>query len=266
MTDINTGYDVIVLGDHDTGQRMEMLSEKAAEQGAVIAQTFCFDPGEAAAQDDLSEVEAVVEALSRALVTRTDIWVPFPLQDLCREQHLRRLCLALQRHGLNLLMGPELTACPTDGGFNEIDAALRAEVRAVDDLDGAALAAAGARTLGDEIEAALAVAADHSGPPWATPDAPPLDEEDPRPPHYFGTGEVAAHFGKPNSWVDHGLRTRAFTYPDGSPIRPLKSGKYGRRRFTVPMVRSMAWSCYRRGTLNSAELLRLLAYLSRYEE
>ena len=94
---------------------------------------------------DLAEVEAVVAALSRAIGTRTDVWVPFPLQDLCREQHMRRLGLVLQRHGLNLLMGRELAPCSVDGGYNEIDMALRAEVRAVDSLDHAAMATAGVR-------------------------------------------------------------------------------------------------------------------------
>lgn len=64
----------------------------------------------------------------------------------------------MQRHGLNLRVGRELASCPTDGGYSEIDFALRSEVRAVDDLDNAALAAVGVRSLGREIERALATA------------------------------------------------------------------------------------------------------------
>ena len=114
---INTSNAVIVVGDRDTAQRAD-LAEKAAEQGAVIAEIYTFELGEAASHHDLAEVEAVVAALSRAIGTRTDVWVPFPLQDLCREQHIRRLSLVLQRHGLNLLMGRELAPCPVEGGYN----------------------------------------------------------------------------------------------------------------------------------------------------
>ena len=78
------------------------------------------------------------------------------MEDLGREQHVRRLSLVLQRHGLNLLMGQGLWPCPTTGGMNEADFALRREVQAVDDLDDAALAAVGFQTLGKEIELALA--------------------------------------------------------------------------------------------------------------
>ena len=63
MTDINTEYGVLVLGDSDTAGRMDMLADKAAEQGAVITQTYAFDPGEAANHEDLTCVGAVVEAL-----------------------------------------------------------------------------------------------------------------------------------------------------------------------------------------------------------
>ena len=147
---INTSYAVIVLGDHGTLE-VDDLAVKAAEQGAVITESFSFEPGEPAGEDDLTEVESVVTALSRAIATRADIWVPFPIADFGREEHLRRLSLVLQRHGLNMLMGRDLAPCTTDGGFNPIDFALRTEVRAVDGLDFAAIAGAGVNTLGAEI-------------------------------------------------------------------------------------------------------------------
>jgi hypothetical protein len=170
MTDINVGHAVLVIGDTDTVDRAELLAEQAAEKGLRIAQTFAFHPGEAASHDDLTEVDEVVAALSQAIVTRTDLWCPFPLQDLCREAHFRRLSLALQRHGLNLLMGPELEPSPTEGGYHEIDAALRKEVHAVDELDNAALASAGLRILGAEIEAALADVPEQPATSWAHDD------------------------------------------------------------------------------------------------
>lgn len=251
MTEINTGYDVYVLGDVDTSQRMEMLAEKAAEHGASITQTFAFAPGEAAEHDELTDVEAVVEALGRAIATRTNLWLPFWLQDLCREQHLRRLSLVLQRHGLALLIGQHLA--PVEGGINEIDAALRSEVRAVYALDDAAMAAAGMHTLGAEIEAALARAGEHSHTV--------VDLE----PRYVGTAEAAALLGKSRGWVSRGLREGAFRYADGSAVEPLRIGNGGRRRFSVPMLRAMAWSAYRRGSLNPQQLEEVLAELSRSE-
>ncbi|ORV09812.1 hypothetical protein [Mycobacterium celatum] len=150
---------VILLGDHDTVLRhRDDLSELAAHHGCAIEEAFSFSPGVPMASDDLTQVDAVVSALGRAIADRMDIWVPFLGPDLGREQHWRRLSLVLQRHGLNLRFGRELASCPTAGGSSEIDFALRREVQAVDGLDIAALAAVGAESLGREIELALVAA------------------------------------------------------------------------------------------------------------
>jgi len=143
-----------VLGDRDTGERLAMLASRAGECGVSIAEIHVFEKGAAGTRDDLAELDTVVAALSHALSAGCSIWLPFPL-DLLREEHIRRLSLVLQRHGLNLLLGRQLRPCPVHGGFNEVDAALRREVRAVDDLDRAAVAATGAQTLASEIEAVL---------------------------------------------------------------------------------------------------------------
>lgn len=253
MTEINTGYDVYVLGDVDTSERMEMLAEKAAEHGASITQTFAFAPGEAAEHDELTDVEAVVEALGRAITTRTNLWLPFWLQDLCREQHLRRLSLVLQRHGLDLLIGQHMAPCPVQGGINEVDAALRSEVRAVYALDDAAMAVAGMHTLGAEIEAALAQADEQ------------LDAVIHPKERYLSTAEAAALFGKSRGRVSRGLREGAFRYADGAAVEPIRIGNGGRHRFSVPMLRAMAWSAYRRGGLSPQQLEEVLAELSRSE-
>ena len=159
---INTSYAVIALGDEGTIRHFD-LAVRAAQQGAVVTETYGFESGEPAAHEDLTEVEAVVTALSRAIATHTDIWMPFPMDDLGREQHVRRVSLVLQRHGLNMLMGHDLQPCTMDGGFSPIDFALRMEVKAVDELGFAALASAGMRTLGAEIEVELT----HAGRPGA---------------------------------------------------------------------------------------------------
>ncbi|MEB3983561.1 hypothetical protein OQ968_20120 [Mycobacterium sp. 663a-19] len=134
------------------------MTEHAARQGCRIAEVFSFEPGEAAAADELTEIDAVMSALGRAIAGRMHIWVPFAGPDLGREQHWRRLSLVLQRHGLNLRVGRELDPCPVTGGYSEIDFALRREVQAVDELDNAVLAALGAESLSREIELGLVAA------------------------------------------------------------------------------------------------------------
>lgn len=154
MTQFTSDAEIIVLCGRDTAQRPD-LAEKAAEKGASIAETYTFETGDVASNDDLTQVSEVVTALKRAIETRRDVWAPFPAADIGREQHLRRLSLVLQRHGLDLLLGRELAASPTSGGFSAVDHALRVEVHAVDDLDQTVLAAAGVTMLGMEIERAL---------------------------------------------------------------------------------------------------------------
>ena len=85
MKGIHIDNAVLVICDDDTASRPDMLTEKAAEHGVRIAETFAFAQWEAASHEDLTEVAAVVEALGRAIATRRDLWCPFPLQDLCRE-------------------------------------------------------------------------------------------------------------------------------------------------------------------------------------
>jgi hypothetical protein len=290
---INTSYAVIVLGDHGTLE-VDDLAEKAAEQGAVIAETYSFEPGEPAGHDDLADVEAVVTALSRAIATGADLWVPFPLPDLGREEHLRRLSLVLQRHGLNMLMGRDLEPCTIDGGFSPIDFALRTEVRAVDGLDFAAIAGAGVRTLGAEIEMALREAGDQvserdecvhrrvDAPADETVDEPvyePTDEPADVAParsrrarrtqtsaegeKLYSTGDVARFFGKPVQWVYAAMRDNAFVRKDGTIIEPIRVGKGRHRRFTYTELDDMVLSCYRRGLITEDDYLTLLVALFR---
>ena len=272
---INTSCAVIVLGDHGT-MEVDDLAVKAAEQGAVIAESYSFEPGEPASSDDLAEVDAVVSALSRAIATRVDVWVPFPIADFGREEHLRRVSLVLQRHGLNMLMGRELEPCTTDGGFNPIDFALRAEVRAVDGLDFAVIAGAGVNSLAAEIERGFLEypPADEPGDhPDERGDHPhePADPPAPRRARavktpgqgerHYGTGEVARFFGRPIQWVNAALRNNDFVREDGSIIEPVRIGKGRRRRFSLTDLDEMLRSCYRRGLVTEDEYLSLIAAL-----
>lgn len=245
---------VLILGDTATEQQAEMFVIRAAEHGAIISGIFAFEVGEAAAADDLAEVEQVVAALSHAIATRRDIWMPYAREDLIREEHARRLCLVLQRHGLTLRVGPHLFACPTEGGPNAIDSALRHEVRAVDALDHAAVAAAGVQTLSTEIDVALANAGSASSAGSAEADV-----------AYFGTGDVARLFRKSQNWVRWALRNNVFVRKDGTPIKPVRVGESSRRKFTLPLLRDMAKAAYRRGILDEVELEGVLGELARVE-
>lgn len=258
---INTNYAVIVLGDEATVSHFD-LTERAALQGATVCATYSFVTGEPAAHDDLTEVETVVAALSRAIETRTDVWMPFAMEDLGREQHVRRFSLVLQRHGLNLLMGHDLEPCTMDGGFSPIDFALRAEVKAVDQLGFAALANAALRTLGAEIETELTKADRPVRPAPAVTCIPRRDEAE----KTYSAAEAARFFGRPVQWIYAGFRSGMFNRLDGSRIETVPAGKGRRRRFTLPMLRSMALSCHLRGGIDECELLDLLAVLARAEE
>lgn len=145
---------VVVLGDDETVRRCEQLTARGALRSTIVVAMFAFPLGAPASHDDLTEVEGVVAALARAISLRLPIWMPEPMADLRREQHYRRLSLVLQRHGLDLLVGHDLWPMPYTGGMNEIDYALRREVQAVDDLDRAALAAAGVESLERAVEQA----------------------------------------------------------------------------------------------------------------
>jgi hypothetical protein len=260
---INTSYAVIVLGDQETAALGD-LEEKAADKGAVITEIFSFNRGEAAAHDELMCVEPVISALSRAIKTGTDLWVPFPMSDLGREEHIRRASLVLQRHGLNMLMGEDLQPCTTDGGFNPSDFALRHEVKMVDELDHAVIASAGITTLEAEIARELNASSRHPVEPMMLDDCPPL-EPTAVGERFYSTSEVARFFGRSAQWVYWALRTGVFTQPDGTAIEPLRVGKSGRRRFTLPVLRDMARACYRRGIVSEDELLDLLSVLARAE-
>ena len=243
---------VLVLGDTATEQQAEMFAIRAAEHGVIISGIFAFEVGEAAAANDLADVEQVVAALSHAIATRRDIWLPYPREDLGREDHIRRVCLVLQRHGLTLRLGPNLFACPAEGGYSPIDQALRIEVQAVDALDHAVIAAAGVQTLSTEIDAALAAVPARNA--SADPDV-----------MYFGTADVARLFRKSQNWVRWALRNNVFIRKDGTPIEPVRLGKSSRRRFTVPLLHDMAKAAYRRGVLDEVELEAVLDELTRAE-
>lgn len=85
---------------------------------------------------------------------------------------------------------------------------------------------------------------------------------------FYSTIEAAQFFDKTNQWMYWGLRTEiggkpvepVFTYADGSPIVPERVGdpESGRRRFTLPIIKAILLSNYRRGNVEPDELKRIL--------
>ena len=65
----------------------------------------------------------------------------------------------------------------------------------------------------------------------------------------YSTAEAAQFFGKTNQWLYWGMRNKIFVDVNGNLIEPIRIGKGGRRRFTLPIIRDIALSCYRRGNL-----------------
>lgn len=82
----------------------------------------------------------------------------------------------------------------------------------------------------------------------------------------YSTSEAAKFFGKSNQWLYWGMRNNIFTQPDGTRIDPERIGKGGRRRFTLPVIRDIALSCYRRGNLKEPELKEIMVKIARAEQ
>lgn len=82
----------------------------------------------------------------------------------------------------------------------------------------------------------------------------------------YSTSEAAKFFGKSNQWLYWGMRNNIFTQPSGATIEPERIGKGGRRRFTLPVIRDIALSCYRRGNLKEPELKDIMVRIARAEQ
>ncbi|ACH62150.1 hypothetical protein MYRNA_181 [Mycobacterium phage Myrna] len=85
---------------------------------------------------------------------------------------------------------------------------------------------------------------------------------------FYSTTEAAQFFDKTNQWLYWGLRKEVngepvepvFIYPDGTPIEPERVGdpREGRRRFTLPIIKAILLSNYRRGNVEPDELKKIL--------
>ncbi|ACU41397.1 hypothetical protein PBI_ARCHERS7_195 [Mycobacterium phage ArcherS7] len=87
------------------------------------------------------------------------------------------------------------------------------------------------------------------------------------------TTEAAEYFDRTSQWIYWGLKPdektgeHIFTWPDGSPIVPERVGdpETGHRRFTMPILRAILQSCYRRGNIDPDELRTIMRRI-RYTE
>jgi len=76
------------------------------------------------------------------------------------------------------------------------------------------------------------------------------------------TSEAAEYFDRTTQWIYWGLTPDPktgevrFVWPDGSPVIPERVN--GERRFTMPILRAIAKSCYHRGNLTDTELKTVL--------
>jgi len=85
----------------------------------------------------------------------------------------------------------------------------------------------------------------------------------------YSTNDVGDFFDKSNQWLYWGLRDKdadgnpipqVFQYEDGTPIVPERVGdpEVGRRRFTLPIIKAILMSSYRRGNIDPDELKKIL--------
>ena len=83
----------------------------------------------------------------------------------------------------------------------------------------------------------------------------------------FSTTEAAEFFDRSNQWLYWGLREGVFTDDDGNPLDPERIGdpSKGRRRFTVPILKDIMRSSYRRGNIDPDHLKTIMRRL-RYAE
>lgn len=81
---------------------------------------------------------------------------------------------------------------------------------------------------------------------------------------WYSAAETARFFGRTSQWIYDRRRKGKFRYVNGSEIEPIK-GDNGWDRYTLPIIREIALSCYRAGTVKYAELEVILNRLQQAE-
>lgn len=81
---------------------------------------------------------------------------------------------------------------------------------------------------------------------------------------WYSAAETARFFGRTNQWIYERLRNEKFRYKDGTPIRGV-TAENGWARFNLDIIREIALSCYRSGTVKRPELEVILSRLQQAE-
>lgn len=84
---------------------------------------------------------------------------------------------------------------------------------------------------------------------------------------WYSAAETARFFSRSNQWLYERLKKHKFRYANGDEIKPfmVKGGKRDRARFTLDIIREMALSCYRNGTVKDPELKMILRRVAQAE-
>lgn len=83
---------------------------------------------------------------------------------------------------------------------------------------------------------------------------------------WYSAAETARFFGRTNQWIYDRIRKEKFRYPNGDIIEPIREdGPKSPARFTLPLIREIAYSCYRAGTVKWTELEVIITRLHNAE-
>lgn len=86
---------------------------------------------------------------------------------------------------------------------------------------------------------------------------------------WYSAAETARFFSRSNQWLYDRLKKHKFRYADGTEIQPHYEGdpivERPRARFTLELIKEMAASCYRAGTVKMDELTLILRRVAQAE-
>lgn len=80
---------------------------------------------------------------------------------------------------------------------------------------------------------------------------------------WYSAAETARFFGRTNQWIYDRIANKKFVYTDGTAIEPVLME--GNMRFTTELIREIALSMYRRGTVKRPELILILRRVQQAE-
>jgi hypothetical protein len=80
---------------------------------------------------------------------------------------------------------------------------------------------------------------------------------------WYSGAETARFFGRTSSWIYERIANKKFTHTDGTLVEPVLVD--GTMRFTLDIIREIALSMYRRGTIKMPELQLVLRRITQAE-